>query len=478
MNRRQLISRIITGSVASLFGAKALSLTQEKEMTPNVVISMPSQLFTLSRKFQAASNGKIYIGKIDTDPTIPENQIQVYLENEDGSTIPVAQPLIINQAGFPVYNGQIAKFVTVEGHSMAVYDSYGAQQFYYPNVLKYDPDQFEQRFKRDLVNPFSNVSEMLSATNLKEGLLLHVMGYNAPADGGAASFVVVSKDSDIGMQTKDGRFKVMRSSGHDWLHRIIRNGQTPRVVAHRGWSSISPGEPAGDNQIVNFVPENTKEAVRFCAERGAFGIEGDTKISKDGVPVIFHDYNLSRVTKGVHTGAIESYTYDELKAMDVGSYVSAKYKDARIMNYDEWLGECKRCSIMPVAEWSAPMTEQQANDLILIIKKYYGEQHSDVFVSSTYPETLKLLRRKSAYLGLGVMGGYGATIDEGRWELAYELGNSAIHLNGKSVLNMTEVNKAKEMGLLIFTGIPNSTGRIEQCIQAGVDVIVPDFYRG
>ncbi|HEK0581477.1 TPA: phage tail protein, partial [Proteus mirabilis] len=114
------------------------------DIIPNVVVSMPSQLFTLARKFQAASNGKIYIGKIDTDPTLPENQIQVYLENEDGSHIPVPQPLIINQAGFPVYNGQIAKFVTVEGHSMAVYDSYGAQQFYYPNVLKYDPDQLRQ----------------------------------------------------------------------------------------------------------------------------------------------------------------------------------------------------------------------------------------------------------------------------------------------------------------------------------------------
>lgn len=114
------------------------------DIIPNVVVSMPSQLFTLARKFQAASNAKIYIGQIDKDPTIPENQIQVYLENEDGSTIPVAQPLIINQAGFPVYNGQIAKFVTVEGHSMAVYDSYGAQQFYYPNVLKYDPDQLRQ----------------------------------------------------------------------------------------------------------------------------------------------------------------------------------------------------------------------------------------------------------------------------------------------------------------------------------------------
>lgn len=118
------------------------------DITPNVVVSMPNQLFTLARKFQAISNGKIYIGKIDTDPTLPENQIQVYLENEDGSCIPVPQPLIINQAGFPVYNGQIAKFVTIEGHSMAVYDSYGSQQHYYPNVLKYDPDRLRQEIEQ------------------------------------------------------------------------------------------------------------------------------------------------------------------------------------------------------------------------------------------------------------------------------------------------------------------------------------------
>ena len=112
-------------------------------IVPNVVVSMPSQLFTLARAFKAAANGKIYIGKIDTDPTIPENQIQVYIENEDGTHVPIAQPIIINTGGYPVYGGQIAKFVTVQGHSMAVYDSYNVQQFYFPNVLKYDPDQFK-----------------------------------------------------------------------------------------------------------------------------------------------------------------------------------------------------------------------------------------------------------------------------------------------------------------------------------------------
>ncbi|WP_225901499.1 phage head-binding domain-containing protein [Escherichia coli] len=114
------------------------------DITANVVVSMPSQLFTMARSFKAVANGKIYIGKIDTDPVNPENQIQVYVENEDGYHIPVAQPIIINAAGYPVYNGQIAKFVTVQGHSMAVYDAYGSQQFYFPNVLKYDPDQLRQ----------------------------------------------------------------------------------------------------------------------------------------------------------------------------------------------------------------------------------------------------------------------------------------------------------------------------------------------
>lgn len=114
------------------------------DITANVIVSMPSQLFTMARSFKAVANGKIYIGKIDTDPVNHENQIQVYVENEDGSHVPVSQPIIINAAGYPVYNGQIAKFVTVQGHSMAVYDAYGVQQFYFPNVLKYDPDQLRQ----------------------------------------------------------------------------------------------------------------------------------------------------------------------------------------------------------------------------------------------------------------------------------------------------------------------------------------------
>ncbi|EJJ0287227.1 hypothetical protein NHJ74_004525, partial [Salmonella enterica] len=111
------------------------------DITANVVVSNPRPIFTESRSFKAVANGKIYIGKIDTDPVNPANQIPVYIENEDGSHVQIAQPLIINSAGKIVYNGQLVKIVTVQGHSMAIYDAYGFQVDYIANVLKYDPDQ-------------------------------------------------------------------------------------------------------------------------------------------------------------------------------------------------------------------------------------------------------------------------------------------------------------------------------------------------
>jgi len=109
-------------------------------IVPKVVISMPAQLFTLANSFSAAKNGRIYIGKVDSDPSIASNQIQVYIQGT-GSVAPVVQPISINAGGYPVSAGQIAKFVTTEAHSLAVYDEQGVRQFYFPNVLKYDPDQ-------------------------------------------------------------------------------------------------------------------------------------------------------------------------------------------------------------------------------------------------------------------------------------------------------------------------------------------------
>ncbi len=167
------------------------------DITANVVVSMPSQLFTMARSFKAVANGKIYIGKIDTDPVNPENQIQVYVENEDGSHVPVSQPIIINAAGYPVYNGQIAKFVTVQGHSMAVYDAYGSQQFYFPNVLKYDPDQFRNEaitMLNQRVQYFDSIQSIRN-TDVIYSKSIYLIGYYKDIKGGGGAFYIDTNDT-------------------------------------------------------------------------------------------------------------------------------------------------------------------------------------------------------------------------------------------------------------------------------------------
>ncbi|HBV8998829.1 TPA: hypothetical protein MD874_002099 [Citrobacter freundii] len=174
------------------------------DITANIVVSMPSQLFTLSRSFKANFNGKIYISKIDTPPgemTDPDNYVQVYLENEDGSYVPVAQPLIINSGGFPVYNGQIAKFVTVEGHAMAIYNSSNVQEFYFPNVLKYDPDQFEVRLAGDngyqFIGTCPDVQTLRTLTGVPIGRKIQLLGYYSSTPGIGGGVLYASSDTSL-----------------------------------------------------------------------------------------------------------------------------------------------------------------------------------------------------------------------------------------------------------------------------------------
>ncbi|EJD6538775.1 hypothetical protein U7S25_001589 [Providencia rettgeri] len=230
------------------------------EIIPNVVISMPSQQFTLPRRFQAMSNGKIYIGRIDTDPTIPSNQIQVYLENEDGSTIPVSQPLIIGVGGYPVYNGQIAKFVTVEGHSMAVCDSYGVKQFYYPNVLKYDPDQLEKRI----------------SLNSGSGLV----GY----------------DSEIEYPENSVGFNIGNYSATGATKKLKREDRARRALSTSdfGDDNVDIGNSA--NQVIASLATEYSDSASIAIRGGEFYLPRGVRLSKTTIVIERHRSGVSSVS--------------------------------------------------------------------------------------------------------------------------------------------------------------------------------------
>ena len=64
------------------------------------------------------------------------------------------------------------------------------------------------------------------------------------------------------------------------------------------------------------APENSMAAFRKAVEAG-YGIECDVQLTKDGVPVIFHDFTLERVARhadgsGNVQGKVIDYTYEEL----------------------------------------------------------------------------------------------------------------------------------------------------------------------
>lgn len=68
---------------------------------------------------------------------------------------------------------------------------------------------------------------------------------------------------------------------HPWFR-----GETPRVLAHRGFV---PADAEG-------VVENTLAAVAGAHAAGATYVESDCHLTRDGVVVLFHDADLSRVT--------------------------------------------------------------------------------------------------------------------------------------------------------------------------------------
>lgn len=255
------------------------------DITPNVVVSMPSQLFTMARSFKAVANGKIYIGKIDTDPVNPENQIQVYVENEDGSHVPVSQPIIINAAGYPAYNGHIAKFVTVQGHSMAVYDAYGVQQFYFPNVLKYDPDQF---------------SYQLSSANGA-----YIVGYATSTVGDSLDEInngkiVTSFVSDL---NSDNRDIIFGQEGNVYIPRniTVRCNLHPEddVTKLKGEGKILTRDPWGNEHVFDVGLSNNGPDFTALGTIAKFA-------NKQGYPSTVEDCHVGIIGDSITDGAYSS----------------------------------------------------------------------------------------------------------------------------------------------------------------------------
>ena len=65
-------------------------------------------------------------------------------------------------------------------------------------------------------------------------------------------------------------------------------------------------------------PENTLAALSKAKSQGAFGVEVDLSLTKDGYAVLLHDATVDRTSNG--KGRIDELTLKEAKELDFGSH--------------------------------------------------------------------------------------------------------------------------------------------------------------
>ncbi len=104
---------------------------------------------------------------------------------------------------------------------------------------------------------------------------------------------------------------------------------TPRIPPPE---AITPCPNVGHRGASGYAPENTLPAYDMALQMGVDGIELDLQLTKDGVPVVFHDVTLDRIARPTagsgpadHTGLVREKTLAQIKGCDVGSWFNEAY---------------------------------------------------------------------------------------------------------------------------------------------------------
>lgn len=166
----------------------------------------------------------------------------------------------------------------------------------------------------------------------------------------------------------------------------MRNPQIPLILGHRGAS--------------HDAPQNTLAAFKLAHQMGADGVELDTSLTSDGIPVVIHDLDLDKTTDG--TGPVEALDLAEIKKLDAGSKFAPNFKGEQIPTLDEafeTLGpemfvnvELKSISYRPNGLEPAALA---------VLRKHKAEKR--VIVSSFNPFALRRFRALAPDIPIGYL---------------------------------------------------------------------------
>jgi glycerophosphoryl diester phosphodiesterase len=162
-------------------------------------------------------------------------------------------------------------------------------------------------------------------------------------------------------------------------------GQT-LTFAHRGASATAP--------------ENTLAAFELAVEHGADGIEFDIQLTRDGVPIICHDFSVDKTTD--HQGKVSDFALSEIKEMDAGAWFGPEFAGERIPTLDELIDAVGHRLLLNLELKTAAVKANGLEEAVAVIIRQ-SDLYDRIIVSSFNPLALRRLHRLDPRIDLGLL---------------------------------------------------------------------------
>ena len=231
----------------------------------------------------------------------------------------------------------------------------------------------------------------------------------------------------------------------------------PKIIGHRG--------------ACGYAPENTIESVRTAAEMGIEWVELDVKLTKDQVPIIFHDKTLERTTNG--SGLVAEMTYEDIRQFEAGSWFADSFAGAKIPTLEEMVDELIRLDLgLNLEIKPCPGREKETAEVALDHLSQIWDAHDRLLISSFSHVSLETALEMAGdwYRGLLLDG---EVLPENWKDLVDYLEASTVNIDDdmatrEAIESIIDYEKA----VLVYT--INDPHRARQLQASGVDAVFSD----
>lgn len=144
--------------------------------------------------------GSIYVGEPDLDPEILANQKTISIRQEDGTEVPVSQPVLTGAGGIPMYAGSPVQILVDGDYSLKVLNKHGSQVYYIDSAVNLNPASVLNVF-----GAYDTIADLRDAA-IYTNANAYLKGYSTVGDGGEGNFLWYPSDlsTEVAADTQSG----------------------------------------------------------------------------------------------------------------------------------------------------------------------------------------------------------------------------------------------------------------------------------